>query len=41
MLTLYRQYVQLDGRITGLQCRSEWFPKTDGRAREDELLALP
>jgi hypothetical protein len=41
MLTLYRQYVQLDGRISALRCRSEWFPKTDGRAREDELLALP
>ncbi len=41
LLTLYRQYVQLDGRITGLHCRSEWFPRTDGRAREDELLALP
>ncbi len=41
MLAVYRQYVQLDGRITGLQCRSEWFPRSDGRAREDELLALP
>ncbi len=40
-LTMYRQYLQLDGRIAGLRCRSEWFPKTDGRAREDELLALP
>ena len=41
MLTVYRQYVQLDERIAGLHCRSEWFPKTDGQAREDELLALP
>jgi hypothetical protein len=41
MVTMYRQYVQLDGRIGALGCRSEWFPKTDGRAREDELLTLP
>jgi hypothetical protein len=41
MLTAYRQYVQLDGRVADLACRSEWFPKSEGRAREDELLALP
>jgi hypothetical protein len=41
MLTAYRQYLELDERIAKLRCRSEWFPKTDGRAREDELLALP
>ena len=41
MLTAYRQYVQLDGRVAALACRSEWFPKSEGRAREDELLALP
>jgi hypothetical protein len=40
-LAMYRQYVQLDGRVEALQCRSEWFPKTDGRAREDELVSLP
>jgi hypothetical protein len=41
MFAVYRQYVQLDGRITELRCRSEWFPRSDGRAREDELIALP
>ena len=40
-LTLYRQYVQLDRRIGDMRCRSEWFPKNDNRAREDELVVLP
>jgi hypothetical protein len=40
-LMLYRQYVQLDRRIEGLSCRSEWFPREGGRTREDELVALP
>ena len=41
LLTLYRQYVQLDRRIADMRCRSEWFARNDGRAREDELLTLP
>jgi hypothetical protein len=41
LFTMYRQHAQLDGRITALRCRSEWFPRSDGRTREDELVALP
>jgi hypothetical protein len=41
LLTLYRQYVQLDRRIADMRCRSEWFARADGRTREDELLTLP
>jgi hypothetical protein len=41
MLSVYRQYVQLDRRLAELSCRSEWFPREGGRTREDELLALP
>jgi hypothetical protein len=41
LFTMYRQHAQLDGRITELRCRSEWFPRSDGRTREDELVALP
>jgi hypothetical protein len=41
MLMLYRQYVQLDRRMTDLSCRSEWFPRNEGRTREDVLLMLP
>ena len=41
LFTMYRQYAQLDGRIVELRCRSEWFPRSDGRTREDELVALP
>lgn len=37
----YRQYVELDRRIADSGCRSEWFPRIDGRTREDELVALP
>jgi hypothetical protein len=40
-LMLYRQYAQLDRRITDLSCRSEWYPRDGNRTREDELLALP
>ena len=40
-LMLYRQYVQIDRRIGDMRCRSEWFPKNDNRAREDELVTLP
>jgi hypothetical protein len=40
-LAMYRQYVQLDRRITDLSCRSEWFPRDGNRTREDELVALP
>lgn len=40
-LMLYRQYLQLDRRITDLSCRSEWFPRDSNRTREDELLTLP
>jgi hypothetical protein len=40
-LALYRRYAQLDRRIADLSCRSQWFPRTDGRTREDELLAMP
>jgi hypothetical protein len=39
-LTLFRQYLQLDRRITDLSCRSEWFPRDGNRTREDELLTL-
>ena len=38
---LYRQYAQLDRRIADLGCRSEWFPRSEGRTREDALLMLP
>jgi hypothetical protein len=41
VFTMYRQHVQLDGRITELGCRSEWFPRSEGRTREDQLVALP
>jgi hypothetical protein len=40
-LMLYRQYAQLDRRLADLSCRSEWFPRNEGRTREDTLLMLP
>lgn len=41
MLTLYRQYVQLDRRLADLNCRSEWFPRDPSQSREDRLVTLP
>lgn len=40
-LTLYRQYAQLDRRLTDLGCRSEWFVRDPSQSREDRLVALP
>jgi hypothetical protein len=40
-LTLYRQYAQLDRRLTDLSCRSEWFARDPSQSREDRLVALP
>jgi hypothetical protein len=41
MLTLYRQYVQLDRRLADLGCRSEWFVRDPSQSREDRLVTLP
>jgi len=40
-LTLYRQYAQLDRRLTDLSCRSEWFARDPSQSREDRLVTLP
>jgi hypothetical protein len=41
MLTLYRQYAQLDRRLADLSCRSEWFARDPSQSREDRLVTLP
>jgi hypothetical protein len=40
-LSVYRQYVNLDGRIGDLSCRSLWFARNGNQALEDELVKLP
>jgi hypothetical protein len=40
-LTLFRQYAQLDRRLTDLSCRSKWFARDPSQSREERLLTLP
>jgi hypothetical protein len=40
-LTLYRQYAQLDRRLSDLRCPSDWFERDPSTSREDRFVALP